>query len=90
MKTLTFNILKPLTLTALFIVFAASLNTASAEDVIGAVQKYKSDHKCYRQTCKNDDDCGGHEYSFCKIPGQIVLSGTPVYICHDGNNNQDN
>ena len=30
MKTLTFNILKPLALTALFIVFAAGLNTASA------------------------------------------------------------
>ena len=31
MTIITFNILKPLTLTALFIVFAAGFNTASAE-----------------------------------------------------------
>ena len=90
MKTITFNILKPLALTALFIVFAAGLNTASAEDVVGTIQKFKSDHKCHRQTCKNDDDCGGPEYGLCKIPGQIVHSGTPVCICHDGNKYQDN
>ena len=35
MKTITFNILKPLTLTALFFVFAASLNTASAREACG-------------------------------------------------------
>ena len=33
MKTLSFNIIKPLAFTALFIVFAASFNTASACDI---------------------------------------------------------
>ena len=44
MKTITFNILKPLALTALFIVFAAGLNTAEAKSC-------KSDHECSGGEC---------------------------------------
>ena len=86
MKTITFNNLKPLALTALFIVFAAGLNTASAEDVIGTIQKFKSDHKCYRQTCNNDDDCGGPRYGLCKRGS----AGGKLCHCLDGDKYQNN
>ena len=87
MKTITFNILKPLAFSALFIVFAAGLNTAEAQNYFPTVNKFKGDHKCYRQTCKNDDDCGGPDYGLCK---HGPAGGTPICHCLDGNKYQDN
>jgi len=90
MKTLPFNILKPLALTALFIVFAAGLNTASAS-VINKAHKVDSKSTCHpRQVCNNDNDCGGPKYGLCKIPGVFVHSGTPICHCYLGNKYQDN
>ena len=91
MKTITFNILKPLAFSALFIVFAAGFNTASASDVINKAHKLDSKSKCHpRQVCHNDTNCGGPKYGLCKIPGGIVHSGTPVCHCYLGNKYQDN
>ena len=91
MKTITFNILKPLALTALFFVFAAGLNTASASDVINKAHKADSKSTCHpRQVCSNDNDCGGPEYGLCKRPGYVHHSGTPLCHCRLGNKYQDN
>ena len=58
MKIITFNILKPLALTALFIVFAAGLNTAEARHILtlcgcGGGSGCKGANEC----CHTDNDC---------------------------------
>ena len=47
MKIITFNILKPLALTALFVVFAAGFNTAEAKSC-------KSKHECSGGVCQKN------------------------------------
>ena len=53
MKTSSFNILKPLSFTALIIVFASSLNIAEAFDGCGGNPGCQS---C-NQVCYSDGDC---------------------------------
>ena len=50
MKTITFNTLKPLALTALFIVFAAGLNTAEALKAGGGL--CESNAECLSKDCQ--------------------------------------
>ena len=60
MKTLSFNIIKPLAFTALLIVFAASFNTAAAGDGCPGGTRCKQ----LGDICDSDGDCP--ENSSCR------------------------
>ena len=58
MKTLSFNIIKPLAFTALFIVFAASFNTAEARHILTLCGCGGGSHcKNLSDCCHTDNDC---------------------------------
>ncbi|MBV52517.1 MAG: hypothetical protein CL816_00455 [Coxiellaceae bacterium] len=79
MKTLSFNILKPFAFTALFIVFAASFNTAEAESH-GCPS---SDQHCKgpNDRCDSTPDCGA---GYC-CKKQNGLTKQCVYEANDCN-----
>ena len=69
MKTLSFNSLKPLAFTALFVVFAASFNTAEAESY-GCPDNDKP-CKDLGNRCESSPDCksgccGGLAWGVCE------------------------
>ena len=69
MNIITFNTLKPLALTALFIVFAASLNTAEAQKASGLCE---SNAECLSKDC----------HGFLRMGSWVITKGTCAdYTC---------